>query len=467
MKIDRLTALDRMMLGVSKTWPQDIGAIAILDGTTLLDSAGRLRIDPIRETIAARLHLVPRFRQVIVSPRRGLGGPCWVDDPTFDLAEHVDEYPVVSPGRETDLLVTVERLRRLPLDPSRPLWGMWFLTGLPDQRVGLFVRIHHSIADGMAAMATIATFLDHAADAPVMPPAPWMPNAGPSTRELLTDNLRHYIHSMLRALSVIFRPRASIRRLREAWPALRELLYEKPANATSLNRMVGPARQVRLIRSNLEAVKRAGRAHGATVNDVLLTIAGGGVRALLKSRGETIDDTTIKVYAPVSLRLRQEGPQQGNLIAQMAVPLRLGNPDPVQRMKQVVLETTDRKARTRTSVELLVHNRLLRRLTLIAAMRQRVNVTTASIPGPTTTLHLAGARILEVFPLIPLMADEPIGIGALSYAGDLFIGIVADSDACPDIDALAAGVSDDLEEIESVHDPSAKRMPTSKERITR
>ncbi|HEX5630408.1 MAG TPA: wax ester/triacylglycerol synthase domain-containing protein, partial [Acidimicrobiia bacterium] len=89
MKIDRLTALDRMMLGVSKTWPQDIGAIAILDGTTLLDSAGRLRIDPIRETIAARLHLVPRFRQVIVSPRRGLGGPCWVDDPTFDLAEHV------------------------------------------------------------------------------------------------------------------------------------------------------------------------------------------------------------------------------------------------------------------------------------------------------------------------------------------------------------------------------------------
>lgn len=467
MTIDRLTPLDRMMLGVSQTWPQDIGAIAILDGARLFDPVGRLRIELIREAIDSRLHLVPRFRQVIVSPRRGLGGPFWADDPTFNLAEHVSEYPAAPPASETELLATVEQLRRRPLDPSKPLWDMRFLTGLPDQRLGMFLRIHHSIADGMAAMATFASFLDPDADAPATPALPWTPHALPSTRELLADNLKRHAHSVIRGLSVIVRPRASMRQMREAWPALRELLTEQPATATSLNRMVGSSRQFRVIRANLDAVKRAGRARRATVNDVLLTITAGGVRTLLESRGEPVANTTIKTYAPVSLRLRHGGPEQGNLIAQMAVPLPLGNPDPVQRMQEVAVETANRKAKIRTNVGLLVHNRLLRRLTLMAALRQRVNVTTASIPGPPMTLHLAGARIIEVFPLIPLMADEPVGIGALSYAGKLLIGIVADLDACPDIDVLAAGVREDLETLQNVERRSPNRMAASEEGATR
>ena len=99
---------------------------------------------------------------------------------------------------------------------------------------------------------------------------------------------------------------------------------------------------------------------------------------------------------------------------------------------------------TRTNLGVLVHNRILKRLTLMAAMRQRVNVTTASIPGPPMTLYLAGCRILEVFPLVPLMADEPLGVGAVSYAGDLNIGVVADRDAIPDIDVLAAGIRNEF-----------------------
>ena len=89
MTIDRLTPLDRMMLGASRRWPQDIGAIAMLDGATWFDCTGRLRIEPVREAIESRLHLVPRFRQLIYTPQPGLGGPLWVDDPDFDLDEHV------------------------------------------------------------------------------------------------------------------------------------------------------------------------------------------------------------------------------------------------------------------------------------------------------------------------------------------------------------------------------------------
>jgi WS/DGAT/MGAT family acyltransferase len=231
--------------------------------------------------------------------------------------------------------------------------------------------------------------------------------------------------------------------------------------------MVGSGRQVRLIRTSLEAVKQAGRAHGATVNDVLLTVTAGGIRALLQSRGEPVADTIIRAYSPVSLRPRHDGLHQGNVIAQMAVPLRVGEPDPVRRMQRVAAETTRRKAMTRTSLGVLVHNRILRRFTLMAAMRQRVNVATASIPGPPIPLYLAGARVLEVFPLIPLIADEPLGIGALSYAEDLFVGIVADPDVCPDIDVLAAGIRNELEKLQSVYHSSPNRMVTSKERTTR
>lgn len=464
MTIERLTPLDRLMLGASRRWPQDIGALAILDGAMFFDSTGRLRIEAIRNGIEARLHLVPRFRQLIFTPRWGLGGPLWVEDPGFDLRDHVRGHPLPPFSDQSGLLEAIEELRRRPLNPTRPLWEMWLLTGLSEHRVGLYVRIHHSIADGMAAMATVAAFLDTAPGVSQAAPPPWTPQPRPSNRELAIDNLRHHLRSLTRALSVIFRPRATLRRAREAWPAMRELLTEQPATETSLNRMVGSGRRVKLIKTSLEAVKQAGKAHGATINDVLLTVTAGGVRALLQSRGEPVADTTIRAYSPVSLRPRHDSLQQGNVIAQMAVPLGVGEADPVRRMQRVAAETTRRKAMTRTSLGVLVHNRILRRLTLMAAMRQRVNVATASIPGPPIPLYLAGARMLEVYPLIPLIADEPVGIGALSYAGELLIGIVADADACPDIDALAAGIRHELEVLLSRNQGSPDVMVASKER---
>lgn len=173
--IDRLTSLDRLMLGASKRWPQDIGALAILDGTILLDSAGELRIDAVREAIASRLHLVPRFRQVIHVPGRGLGGPLWVDAPRLDIRDHAVVLTLPPGTGETGLLAVTEELRSQRFDPSRPLWRMWFMPGLPDGRVAMFVKLHHSIADGMAAMTTIAAFLDAGPDAPITPASPWTP----------------------------------------------------------------------------------------------------------------------------------------------------------------------------------------------------------------------------------------------------------------------------------------------------
>jgi hypothetical protein len=138
------------------------------------------------------------------------------------------------------------------------------------------------------------------------------------------------------------------------------------------------------------------------------------------------------------------GPQQGNLIAQMAVPLPLGIADPGLRLGEIAAETANRKARTRTSLGTLFGGRIARRLLLMAVVRQRVNVCSASIPGPQVPLYLAGAQVLEVFPVLPLIANEPLGVAALSYAGQLNIGVVADRDAYPDLDAFVAGACAEL-----------------------
>jgi len=346
---------------------------------------------------------------------------------------------------ETGLLAVTEELRSQRFDPSRPLWRMWFMPGLPDGRVAMFVKLHHSIADGMAAMTTIAAFLNADPHAPVTPASPWTPAPAPPDRELFTDNAQRHLRAVGRAGSMLVRPGATLRHARQAWPAIRELLAEEPATRTSLDRMVGPGRNLAVIRNSLDEVKTVAHAHGATVNDVLLAVTAGGLRAVLRRRGEPVEGSTVRAYVPVSLRPRAGGPQQGNLIAQMAVPLAMRESDAGDELCRIAAKTAARKMRARTSLGTLIRGRLVRRLMLFAVMRQRVNVATASIPGPTVPLYLTGARVLEVFPVLPLIANEPLGVGALSYAGAFSIGVVADQDAYPDLDVFVAGAREELD----------------------
>src|SRR6266508_6393888 len=159
--MDRLRAQDLMMLWPEELgWSQDIGALAILDGRRLVDADGRFLIEPVRDEIRRRLHLVPRFRQLLYRPGLGRGWPLWVDAPSVDIAEHVRVFALDAPADESQLLLACEELRRRRLDRSRPLWEMWFLPGLPDGRVGFYMKVHHAIADGVAGIAALGAFFD-------------------------------------------------------------------------------------------------------------------------------------------------------------------------------------------------------------------------------------------------------------------------------------------------------------------
>jgi diacylglycerol O-acyltransferase / wax synthase len=439
--MERLTAEDQIMLWPDEIWPQDIGAVAILDGTALLDPAGRLPVRTVQRAIATRLHLVPRFRQVLHHPRRGLGPPLWVDAPRFDLADHVRVVPIDPPGDEARLLLAVERLRRQRLDMSRPLWEMCFLTGLPDHRIGLFVRMHHVIADGIAGVATVGAFLDSVADPPAVPAPPWTPAPLPAGADLLGDNLRRHA----RTLSALARPVRTARRVRAALPAMRGQFAAQPTPDTSLNRSVGPDRRLALIRGDIDQVRRIAHAKQATVNDVLLAAVASGLRGLLDSRGELADGLTIPVYVPVTLRPEQARAQaRGNQVGQMIVPLPVGLPDPGQRLHRITVETARCKAKSHPSLGVALHGRLVRRALMKALDRYPINLTTADLPGPRQPVYFGGARVLEVFPVLPLIANVTLGVGALSYAEQFNLTVVADRDAYPDLDVFVAGARDEL-----------------------
>ena len=208
--MERLSADDEVMPWPDALWPQEVGAVAILDGGTLLDRDGRVRIDAVPALVESRLHLVPRLRQLLYTPERGLGGPLWIDAPAFDVDQHVTVVPVAAPGDEAALLRAVERLRRQRLDRSRPLWRMTLLPGLPDGRIGLYVKVHHAVADGIAAIATIGALLDAVADPPAPPVVPpWRPRLAPTARELAADNVRRHASQVGHALRRIGHPASS------------------------------------------------------------------------------------------------------------------------------------------------------------------------------------------------------------------------------------------------------------------
>jgi len=437
MTIDRLTPEDQVMLWPDAMWPQDIGAVALLD-------PNGFSLERVRRVVESRLHLVPRFRQRLHEPDKRFGRPLWIDDPAFDLGRHVGVVQIPPPGDEPQLLAAVEELRRRRLDRNRPLWEMWFLTGMRDGRIGMFARTHHSVADGIAGVATLGAFLDlEPCLAPAAPP-PWLPLPAPSEAELLADEAQGRGDQSRMRLLALAHPVTTARHALAALPAMRELFAEPALPPTSLDCLVGAGRAYGIVRGRLDAVKDVAHESGGKVNDVLLTVIAGGLRGLLLSRGEAVEGLVMRIYVPVSLRQGQYAGARGNRISQMAVPLPVWEPDPRRRLRLIRAETARRKARARPSVGALPFTGIAGRLALKLVQRQRVNVESADLPGPPVPMYLAGTRILELFPLLPLIGRVSLGVGALSYAGQLNLGVVADKDGYPDLEVFCASMHEGL-----------------------
>jgi diacylglycerol O-acyltransferase len=459
--LERLTASDLfMLLWDDYGWPNEIGGLAILDGTNLLDRDGRLRIEAVRRHLEPRSAAVPRFRQLLSRPRLGLGWPLWVDAPAFDVADHIRVRPLAAPGDQTQLLLACQDLARRRLDPARPLWELWLLPGLPQRQVGAFIRVHHVVADGPAGVAAFGALLDLTADAPTPVVAPSTPAPIPAATELLGDNLRRRRRQLGRGWSGLAHPARALGRARAAWPAWREVFTEQPAPQTSLNRPVGADRRLAIVRGRLDHTKEVAHFHRATVNDVVLAAVAGGLGQLLASRGEPIKGLVLRAMVPISLHHEQAGQAQGNQPGWMMVPLPLWESDPARRLRLIAAETAARTRRARPEAG----SGIFRFVTAQRAWyrhfpRQRsVNLVVTNVPGPPVPLYLAGARLLELFPVVPVMGNLTLVVAVLSYAGQLNLTAVADRDGCPDLEVFLQGVRSALDGlVRSVPVPPAEQ----------
>jgi WS/DGAT/MGAT family acyltransferase len=440
--LERVSPLDVSNLRVEERGlPMHVAALAVVEEAPLLDASGQLRLDRLRDHLDQRLHLAPRLRQVLYFPRLGLGPPAWVDHAGFDIREHVRTRAVAAPGDEAALLEVCAELNEPPLDRSRPLWELWVLTGRAGGQVGLLVRFHHVLADGIAALAMIGALLDPSptALAPVAPP--WAPRPAPGARALLVDNLHRRAAGITTALSRFRHPAVQLRRVGVRAGQISRLAAEGRAPRLSLNRPVGRHRRLLFVRAELGSAKEVAHSHAGTVNDVLLAAIGGGARGLLQARGELSPGLVLKCSVAASIRVPADEQAAGNRVGIMLVPVPVDEPDPVRRLRAVARATARRKRRPAYQP----FGRFAQRWMVRAMFHQRlVNLFESNLPGPPAPVYFAGGRVLEVFVIGVVQGNVPLSVAVLSYAGQLNVDIVADADAVPDLPVFADGLAETL-----------------------
>ncbi|HEX2016154.1 MAG TPA: wax ester/triacylglycerol synthase family O-acyltransferase [Solirubrobacteraceae bacterium] len=431
-----------------------VGGVLVFEGAAGLGHAALI------ERLDQRLHLIPRYRQRIEAPALGLANPVWVDDPGFDLGWHVRRASLAPPGDPDQLaeLVGQEFSRRL--DRSRPLWELTVVDGLRDGGVALVPKMHHALVDGVGAIDVGTVLLDPGPEPLVIeaPDQPWA--AQPyERREHLARLVRTPMvqaqrllgDSVQRALSPD--PRRAADDLRRATDLLAELARARPqAPMTPLNRPIGPNRRYATAELSLEAIKRAAKPRGATVNDALLAIVAGALDRYLQAAGQVPDHPAVALV-PVSVR--QPGEQGGNHISTVLVDLPLGVSDPIERLEAVnaTMRALKDSAAVRAGALLvgatgwappLVSSMLARTLSGVRAF----NLVVSNVPGPQQPFYLNGARLLEAYPVVPLNpSNQGLSVGMLSYDGAVRFGLLADRDLDPPLAAAAQALTEAIEEL--------------------
>lgn len=456
----RLTALDAAFLAFeSDRTPTHVGSVAFFEGAPFHDEDGRFRLAELRSRVESRLHLVPRLRQRPTDTPLGIAHPLLVDDPQFDIAHHVRLVEIGAPATETEVFELAATLHMERLDPHRPLWELWFVEGLADGRVALVEKIHHSIVDGVSGVEVATVLLDLERDPAPSAAPPWDPPDPPSTLDLtaagLADRLQQPVDLLEDLLGGLRHPLDSVAHVAHDAAALRSFL--RPAHRaprTSLNVQVGHRRRLAAVRRPLATVKEHAHGHGGTVNDLVLAAVTTGLRRLLAARGELPADPafTLKALVPVSLHTT-EG-ELGNIVAGLIVDLPVGVAEPVARIRSISADLREHKSSGEAAAQAglmraadLLPPTVARSLSRAVHHQPFVNVVVTNVPGTSFPLYSMGAQLLDAVPIVPLGGNLTVSIGVLSYDGSLDLGILADADACPDLDVLVDGIEEGFDEL--------------------
>jgi diacylglycerol O-acyltransferase / wax synthase len=458
---DRLTGLDSSFLHLENgSTHMHVAAAAILEGRAPA-------YDELREQIVSRLHLVPRYRQRLAFVPFGQGRPVWVDDPYFNVAFHLRHTALPSPGGDEQLKRLCGRIFSQALDRSRPLWELWLVEGLADDRFALLSKTHHALVDGISGVDIVTVLFDASPDpAGVAPERERAPRPLPTDVKLLADAL---LERATAPAEIARSVRAALRGPRQVAAKLGGAAYGLGAVARAgltsappspLNVRIGPHRRFTWVRGDLQQFKAVKNALGGTVNDVVLAAVAGALGRYLRRRGEPIDETVLRAMVPVSVRADVERGALGNRVAAMWAELPIGETDPIERLQRISEEMSGVKesgqavgAQVLTELTGFAPPTIMAQAARLSARQRMFNLVVTNVPGPQFPLYMLGRRLQEIFPMVPLAANQALGIAIMSYDGQLNFGLNADYDALPDLEQLAQDLTDAIAELLQVAAP--------------
>jgi WS/DGAT/MGAT family acyltransferase len=453
---DRLTGLDASFLHLEDASSHmHVAGVMIFEGppppyAELLDAVER------------RLHLVPRYRQRLAFVPLGQGRPRWVDDPHFNLRYHVRSTALASPGSERQLKDLAGRVFSQQLDRDKPLWEVWLVEGLTDDRFAVLSKTHHALVDGISGVDIMSVLFDTSPDpaAPTDPGDRWLPRPLPTRAQLLAAALLERVTipaEIARSARAVLRgPRRIAEAVRDSAVGVGAMAWAglNPAPSSPYNKSIGPHRRFTWVRADLRHIKAIKDELGGTVNDVVLSVVAGGLGRHLRRRGHNTDGLELKAMVPVSVRADVERGALGNRVAAMMAPLPVWCQEPVARLDIVSEQLKGLKAGGQAVGAQVITNlsgfappTIMAQAARLMERQRFFNVVVTNVPGPQFPLYLLGRRMLDPFPMVPLAKNQALGIALLSYDGHINFGLVGDYDLLWDLEEFAADLEESLTEL--------------------
>ncbi len=460
---DRLSATDAAFLyAEDASTPMHLGGVVILQ-----PEPGSFDYQKVVDLIAARLSLVPRYRQRIRFVPGRLARPVWVDDDHFDLTYHVRRSALPRPGTDAALDDLIGRLISRPLDRTRPLWEIYVIEGLDDGRIAVVNKTHQALVDRIGAVDLAAAILDIARRPRTLPDQPWMPSPPPSDVDLVVDAVADIAARPSELVDVARLAAADVRstvaKAVHIGAEVAEIVRRtvNPAPQSVLNVTMSGQRRFAAFRADLARIKAIRTAHGGSVNDVILTVITGALRTWLLARGEAVtESTTLRALVPMSVRTPAANEDGGDgmpvPVVSYLVDMPVAEPNPVMRLHQVsfamgahldsghqvgadsLLELGRFAPPTLHALGARVAGRISGRL---------YNVLVTNVPGPQVPLYAAGWPVIAMYPVAPLARGHALAVACTSYHGEVFFGLTADRDAVPDIEQFAEHIGEAIDEL--------------------
>lgn len=460
--MERLSGLDAAFLGLeTPSAPMHVAGLAIFDPST---ADGPITLERLVEVFSGRLHLAAPFRRRLAPVPFGLHHPLWIEDPDFDIRNHLHHRTLPPPGGPDELSALAAELAARPLDRSRPLWEITLIDGLEGGRIALHSKVHHAAIDGASGNELQIALLDLSPEVEQhVPEEPWQPDPVPTEAELLAYAAASWARHPERLATALRRStRAVLDVRRRGAESSAAVLPPTPFRAprTSFCQAVTPNRSFAYTSLDLRQVKAVKAAAGTTVNDVVLALCGGALRRYLAERGERPAEPLVAMV-PVSVRTEDQKGAMGNRVSFTLTSLGTDLADPLDRLRTVSEVMCEAKLQqdligadtlqqwTEFAAPAVLGSaaRLYSRLSAANAHRPVFNLTISNVPGPPFPLYSAGARMLAHYPAGPIYDGAGLNITVMSYLDQLDVGILACPDLLDDVWDLADDLHAALEEL--------------------